>query len=213
MPHLNIKQCQVIQHPSTLQTPSVPPDDTTESMFIKHKNTVYVVGNQGLEMFAYGSPVIWTSECSSGQVSNPTPEYRVSVMPGLHWTHVWNRRSEDTVTYWRLKLSSGARLTQCWVGGLGGEGGYTKCHRIHLTQIWCLVIFHFDIHKGRFMSFGYEAAFCLMSYVLPYVLLVILNKISLHGDTWLQDGYINQFFKVLLHWWLIYYCKIKLWLG
>lgn len=41
--------------------------------------------NQGSDQSAYGSPVIWTLEHSSGQDSNSTPEYRVSVMPGLHW--------------------------------------------------------------------------------------------------------------------------------
>lgn len=61
-----------------------------------------------------GSPVIWTLECSSGQVSNPALDYRVSVMPGLHWTHVWNRSGEDTVTYQGLKLSSGSCLTLWW---------------------------------------------------------------------------------------------------
>lgn len=55
-----------------------------------------VVENQGL---MFGSSVIGRLECSWGQLGNPKPQYWVSVMPGLHWTHVWNRRSEDTVTY------------------------------------------------------------------------------------------------------------------
>lgn len=126
-------------------------------LFLKHnRNTVYVVGNQGPVRFAYSSPVIWTLECSPGQVGNPTPGYRVSVMPGLHWTHVWNRRSGDPVTYRRLKLSSGARLTQ------RGEGNNTKRHWIHLTQIWCLVIFHFEILKGKFHELWLRGRF------LPY---------------------------------------------
>ncbi len=108
------KHCQVINSIHTRNTFSFS-DSTTKSWpFISNRNTLYEAGNQGLIRFAYGLPVIWTFEWSSGPVSKLTLGCRVSVMPGLHWTHVWNRRSEDPVTYWRLKHSSGAGYTQCW---------------------------------------------------------------------------------------------------
>lgn len=135
----------------------------------------------------YGSPVIWTLWCSSGQVSNPTPDYRVSVMSGLHWTHVWNRRSEDTVTYRRLKLSSGASLTRCW------GGNYTKCHRIHLTQIWCLVIFHFVILWGKINELWLWNSF---EHKLEVIVSVWWTKCHYMGKNELQDSYINQFLKL-----------------
>lgn len=107
------------------------------SMKPNNLSNLNVVGNQG---HALGSSVIGRLECSSGQVSNPIPEYWVSVMPGLHWTHVWNRRCEDTVTYLNSQEEHVAHsVCVCW--GVRGWG-HTKCHQIHLTQIWCLVKFY-----------------------------------------------------------------------
>lgn len=105
-----------------------------------------------------GSPVIWTLQCSSGQVSNPALEYRVSVMPGLHWTHVWNRSGEDTVTYQGLKLSSGSCLTLWW-GKIKRINKFKNTTEFiwHSSDVWLLSslkIFQIKFRNSRYTFFS-----------------------------------------------------------